>query len=53
MPEEKKCKTCGACESKKWIERQNIAGMKAFFCTPKCYQEYKRKGAESGVCEFC
>jgi len=50
---EKKCLVCGTSESPKWIERQNIVGHKAFFCTPKCYQEYKKKGAESGVCEFC
>jgi hypothetical protein len=53
MSEEKTCKSCGAKESRKWIERQNIAGMKAYFCRPECYQEYKKKGAESGVCEFC
>jgi hypothetical protein len=53
MPEEKKCKECGKSDSPKWIERQNIAGMKAYFCGPKCYQEYRKKGAATGVCEFC
>jgi hypothetical protein len=53
MVDEKKCKSCGTCDSKKWIERQNIVGQKAYFCTPKCFSEYKKKGAESGTCEFC
>ena len=53
MAEEKKCLVCGTTESKKWIERQNIAGQKAYFCTPEHYAEYKKKASESGVCEFC
>jgi len=53
MAEEKKCKECGAKESKRWIERQNIVGMKAYFCSPKCYSEYRKKGMAAGVCEFC
>lgn len=53
MAEEKKCMVCGKTESKRWIERQNIAGIKAYFCSPKCFQEYKKKGAETGICEFC
>ncbi len=53
MGDEKKCMVCGAMASPKWIERQNIIGQKAYFCTPKCFQEYKKKGAESGTCEFC
>jgi hypothetical protein len=50
---EKKCLVCGVTESKKWIERQNVVGMKAYFCGPQHYQDYKKKGAETGVCEFC
>lgn len=50
---DRKCIVCGTTESAKWIERQNIAGQKAYFCTPGCYQEYKKKGEETGVCEFC
>ncbi len=50
---EKKCLVCGKTESKKWIERTNIVGQKAYFCSAKCFQEYKKKGEESGVCEFC
>lgn len=53
MSEEKKCKVCGKSESKKWIERQNIACIKAYFCSPACYQDYKKKASASGVCEFC
>ncbi len=53
MTDDKKCKVCGSTESKKWIERQNIAGIKAYFCSPKCFQEYKKKAALTGICEFC
>jgi YHS domain-containing protein len=53
MADEKKCKFCGAGNSQKWIERKNIVGHKAYFCSPKCYQDYKKKGAETGTCEFC
>ncbi len=53
MADEKKCKVCGTTESKKWIERKNIIGQKAYFCGPNCYQEYKKKGEASGICEFC
>ncbi len=53
MAEEKKCMICGTTKSKKWIERENIAGQKAYFCTKEHYEEYKKKGEESGVCEFC
>jgi hypothetical protein len=50
---DKKCIICSATESAKWIERKNIIGHKAYFCGPKCYSEYKKKSAETGVCEFC
>jgi hypothetical protein len=53
MAEEKKCKICGTTKSKNWIERENIAGEKAYFCTKEHYEQYKAKGEESGVCEFC
>jgi YHS domain-containing protein len=53
MGDEKKCLICNTTESKNWIERQNIAGQKAYFCTPEHYSEYKKKAAETGVCEFC
>ncbi len=53
MAEDKKCKICGTTKSKKWIERENIAGEKAFFCTKEHYDQYKKQGEESGVCEFC
>lgn len=53
MAEEKKCLVCGTTQSKKWIERENIGGVKAYFCSKAHYEEYKKKGEESGVCEFC
>lgn len=53
MSDEKKCLICGTTKCDNWIERQNIAGEKAYFCSPEHYQEYKKKGAEKGVCEFC
>ena len=53
MVEQKKCLTCGATESKKWIVRENAIGNKGYFCSPKCYQEYKKKNEALGVCEFC
>jgi YHS domain-containing protein len=53
MAEEKKCMVCGTIDSKKWIERTNIAGQKAYFCSPQHYGDYKKKGEETGVCEFC
>lgn len=53
MAEDKKCMQCGSASAKKWIERENLVGMKAYFCSPKCFQDYKKKGEESGVCEFC
>ncbi|MFN7990966.1 MAG: hypothetical protein U0R44_02290 [Candidatus Micrarchaeia archaeon] len=53
MADAKKCEVCGTTNSKKWIEKENIAGQKAFFCSPAHYADYKKKGEESGVCEFC
>ncbi len=53
MAEEKKCLVCGTTKSKKWIERENIGGQKAYFCTKEHYEDYKKKGEDSGVCEFC
>lgn len=53
MADEKKCMVCNCANSAKWIERKNIVGTKAYFCGPKCYQEYKKKGEASGCCEFC
>ncbi|MGV8085169.1 MAG: hypothetical protein ACP5N9_02855 [Candidatus Bilamarchaeum sp.] len=53
MSEEKKCNVCGKTDSPKWIERKNLMGKKAYFCTAKCYSDYKAKSAETGVCEFC
>ena len=53
MADEKKCMVCNCANSAKWIERKNIVGTKAYFCGPKCYQEYKKRGEASGVCEFC
>jgi len=51
--EKKKCMVCGATESEKWIVRENIAGVKAYFHSPGCYAEYKKKSKATGVCEFC
>ena len=53
MADQKKCTTCGITNSKKWIEKENIAGQKAYFCTKQHYEDYKKKGEDSGVCEFC
>ncbi|MEW6036461.1 MAG: hypothetical protein AB1529_07660 [Candidatus Micrarchaeota archaeon] len=53
MAEDKKCVICGTTKAKKWIERENIAGEKAYFCSPQHYDDYKKKGEESGTCEFC
>ncbi|MBI5046455.1 hypothetical protein HZC07_01865 [Candidatus Micrarchaeota archaeon] len=53
MTDNKVCKICGGTSSTKWIERKNIAGQVANFCSKKCYEDYKKKGAETGVCEFC
>jgi len=53
MAEEKKCRVCGTTESDSWIERQNLIGVKAFFCGPEHYGQYKKEAAKSGVCEFC
>lgn len=55
MAEEKKCEVCGSKEPKEggWIERENIAGEKAYFCSQECYEAYKKKSEDSGVCEFC
>ena len=53
MTEEKKCLVCGTTKSDDWIERQNIAGVKAYFCGPEHYQQYKKEAAKTGVCEFC
>jgi hypothetical protein len=53
MADEKKCYVCGTTDSRKWIERKNIAGVKAYFCGKEHYEEYKKKAAASGVCEFC
>ncbi len=50
---DKKCEICGTTQAKKWIEKENLAGTKAYFCSPQHYSDYKKKGEESGVCEFC
>jgi hypothetical protein len=53
MAEERKCLICGTTKCDNWIERQNIAGVKAYFCGPEHYEEYKKRAAKTGVCEFC
>ena len=53
MAEEKSCKICASKESKKWIERQNVVGIKAYFCSKECYLKYKKAAEATGVCEFC
>lgn len=53
MSEEKRCMKCGAKESAKWIERQNIVGKKAYFCSKEHFLQYKKDASEKGVCEFC
>jgi len=53
MTDQKKCHVCGKNESKKWIERQNTVGIKAYFCSKECYLGYRKKSEASGVCEFC
>jgi YHS domain-containing protein len=53
MAMEKKCKICGTDKSENWIEKENLAGEKAYFCSLAHYQEYKKKAAATGVCEFC
>lgn len=53
MSDMKTCKVCGTDKSENWIERENIAGEKAYFCSQEHYDEYKKKGEETGVCEFC
>ncbi len=46
MPEEKKCKVCGSTESKRWIERQNIAGIKDKGENPQRTSEQSQHVAE-------
>jgi len=53
MTEEKKCLICGTTKSDNWIERENIAGEKAYFCGAEHYKKYKKDAEEKGVCEFC
>ena len=53
MSEEKRCLACGAKESAKWIERQNIVGKKAYFCSKEHFLQYKKDASAKGVCEFC
>ena len=50
---DKKCENCGKTNSTSWIEKAGIGGKKGHFCSATCYGEYKRKGEEKGVCEFC
>lgn len=49
---ERKCKKCGSKESTKWIEKKGLL-TSAYFCSQKCLDLEKEKGAESGTCEFC
>jgi len=50
---EKKCNQCGNRKGN-FIEKEGIANRKAYFCdNNKCYEDYKKKSEESGVCEFC
>ena len=51
MADEKKCLVCGTTESDDWIERQNIVGVKAYFCGPEHYGQYKKEAAKTGKCE--
>lgn len=53
MADEKKCMICGTTESSNWIMKENLAGEKAYFCGKEHYEEYKKKAAKTGVCEFC
>ena len=50
---DKKCAQCGNTKGK-FIEKQGIGNNKASFCdNGKCYNAYKKKGEDEGVCEFC
>ncbi len=50
---DKKCAQCGNTKGK-FVEKKGVGKAKAYFCdNGKCFGDYKKKGEESGVCEFC
>ncbi len=51
--EDRKCVQCGNTKGK-FMEKEGLLKNKAYFCdNGKCFDEYKKKGEEQGVCEFC
>ncbi len=44
---------CGTTESNSWIEKENIIGEKAYFCSKEHYEQYKKESEKTGTCEFC
>lgn len=36
-----------------WIVKENLAGVRAYFCDAEHYARYKKKSEATGICEFC
>ena len=47
------CENCKKTDADKWIEKAGIGGKKGYFCSERCYDKYKKRSEEKGVCEFC